>query len=237
MKKFRYLLLSAFLGMSVAAFAQPKLEIVGGDTYNWGTVKPGDSPLKATIVVKNSGDQALEITKVQPGCGCTTAPISKNSLPVGDTASISVTLNVSGNVNDVTKSITLESNDPAGKKYIYLKAKIFYPIKMAPTMYFTFNEMQVGMKKEASIKLTNQTAQSITLSNFVISDPTIQLNVMGKKILKPGEEFELIATATPNRVGYYNASITFETNDKDMKTVTVAAYGSVKESIMNAGAK
>jgi predicted CDP-diglyceride synthetase/phosphatidate cytidylyltransferase len=49
--------------LTVAA-AQPKMEFVGGDTYNWGKVSPKDSPLKTVMKMKNTGDEVLVITEV-----------------------------------------------------------------------------------------------------------------------------------------------------------------------------
>ena len=72
--------------LSGLVIAQPQMEIIGGDTYNWGKVKPGKNPLKATILVRNIGNEELHITQVRPGCGCTTAPLDKDKLKQGDTA-------------------------------------------------------------------------------------------------------------------------------------------------------
>src|SRR5687768_6438622 len=52
-----------------SALAQGKVEVVGGDRYDWGRVAPGN--LTATIVVRNAGTGVLNISRVQPGCGCT----------------------------------------------------------------------------------------------------------------------------------------------------------------------
>ena len=38
---------------SSAVFAQPKIQIVGGETHDWGKVKAKDSPLKAIVKLKN----------------------------------------------------------------------------------------------------------------------------------------------------------------------------------------
>ncbi len=233
MKQTMKLALCAFFALGTALYAQPKIEIIGGDTYNWGTVKPGDSPLKATVVVKNSGTEKLIISEVKPGCGCTTAPISKTDLAPGDTASIKITLNIGGNSNDITKSVKIASNDPAAaSKYLYLKAKIYYPVLITPTQYFTFNDMNVGMKKEAKLKIKNNTDKSVTLSDFE-APKNVVLNVMGKKILGPNEEFEIVAVATPDKVGYFNGTVKIKTNDPDMKEVSLQCYGNVKESVMN----
>ena len=39
--------------MAGAAYAQGKIEVVGGDTYDWGAVSP--AKLKSVIEVKNVG--------------------------------------------------------------------------------------------------------------------------------------------------------------------------------------
>jgi hypothetical protein len=45
----------------ISAFAQPKIEILGGDTYNWGEIRPNQSPLRAKVQLKNVGKETLKI--------------------------------------------------------------------------------------------------------------------------------------------------------------------------------
>lgn len=218
---------------TTALFAQPKLEIIGGDTYDWGTVKPTDNPLKAHIVLKNSGNQILNITEVRPGCGCTTAPITKNEIKPGDTASLSVTLNF-GNHNSVVKSIKISSNDSANNpKYLFLKANVYYPLSIEPSQYFALNECEVGKLTQAKLTLKNNSKNSMVLSDFVTEPAIITLNVMGKKILAPGEQFDLIASVKPVAPGIINGLIKLKTSDPDMKDVTMQVYGTIKESTVN----
>ena len=55
---------------AVGALAQPKLEVIGGETYDWGKVKPPkEGHLEAEIKMKNVGDRSMKITDVRPGCG------------------------------------------------------------------------------------------------------------------------------------------------------------------------
>lgn len=233
MKRFINLVFVAAIVLTGCLKAQPQLQIIGGDTYDWGTVKPSDNPLKAKVVLKNTGTEILTISEVKPGCGCTTAPISKSEITPGDTASLSVTLNVGSSV-DISKSIRISSNDAKNPtKHLYLKAKVFYPIEIKPQNYFTFHDMQIGMKQESKLTLKNNTNESITLSEFVTNPPNLQLNIIGKKILKPGESFELVAIATPDKAGSFNCSVKFKTNNSEMKDVSLSGWGSVKESIMN----
>lgn len=235
MKLFKTLCLTfaAVLFGGTMLYAQPKCEIVGGNTYDWGTVNPSDTPLKCKIVVKNSGTDTLVITEVKPGCSCTAAPISKKLIAPNDTASLDITLNLNGHNTNVVKTLAIASNDPTTNlQIVYLKANVFYPLEITPTQYFVFNEMFVGIKKDAKLSFKNLTKESITLYDFE-APATVQLNVMGKKILAPGEQLELVATANPNKSGYFGGTIKFKTNNEHMKEVALQCYGSVKDSMIN----
>src|SRR5438105_11547865 len=90
----RSILLAAAL-MTLAAgsaFAQGKLEVIGGDTYDWGAVAP--AKLKTVIQIKNVGTDSLVISNVHPSCGCTTAPIDKSMLKPGEIGKISVEIDM-----------------------------------------------------------------------------------------------------------------------------------------------
>ena len=102
-----------FVAAASMAIAQPKIEIVGGDTHDWGKVKAKDSPLKAVIKLKNVGNEILKITDVHPGCGCTkTAELDKKELKPGEIATTEISLNLGTLSGDVTKSVSISSNDP-----------------------------------------------------------------------------------------------------------------------------
>lgn len=212
-------------------FAQPKLEVVGGDTYNWGTVRPTDDPLHAKIKIKNVGNELLKITEVKPGCGCTTAPLDKTELKPGEEATLDVTLRIGGMAHDVVKSIRIASNDVQNpNKYIYLKAKVFYPISILPTSYFTFNEMTVGKESSAKVTVKNNTDKDITLSDVEITPENLAVNIPKKKVLKPQEQFEIVAKVVPDKKGYFNCTVKMKTSNPDMKEIIIPGYGNVKES-------
>ena len=112
----RGLTLLAFLIIAGAsAMAQGKVEIVGGDRYDWGKVAAGE--LKATIVVKNAGTGVLNISHVQPSCGCTSSPIDKSMLQPGETGSISVTLHAN-RAGTLAKSLTVYSDAPGDTAHL-----------------------------------------------------------------------------------------------------------------------
>lgn len=227
----RYFVLALMLFVPVLLFAQPKIEIVGGDSYDWGTVKPTQDPLKAKVKIKNVGNEVLKITEVKPGCGCTTAPLDKNELKPGEEATLDVTLRIAGYSGNVVKSIRIASNDPNNpNKYLYLKANVFHPISVTPTSYFAFNEMTVGQEATAKVTLKNNTNESITISDVQVAPDNLNVNLPKKLTLKAGESYEIVAKVVPDKKGYFNCTIKMKTSNPDQKEIVIPGYGNVKES-------
>jgi hypothetical protein len=210
----------------------PKLEFIGlnADTYDWKDVSPKDTPLKAFIVLKNTGKTKLIIYEVKPGCGCTTAPLSHDTIAPGDTASLSVTLNIGGNQNSVQKTVRVTSNEPKSPRLLLLKANVVHPIQILPTQYFAFGPLQVGQEDTSSVKIKNNSNTDITFSNFEVSPVTVNSNLNKPIILKPGEDFKIAIKVKPEKAGSYQMQVKMKTTHPDYPTFSVAGYGTVKES-------
>ncbi len=210
---------------------QPKLEIVGGDTYDWGLVKYKDNPLKAVVIIKNTGDATLKITKVKPACGCTTAPLNKSTLEPGDTTAINITLRIGNRSSSVHKTVRIASNDPQNpNKILHLKCKIFFALEVTPTPYFTFNSMKVGREAKSVLKLKNNTKKTIKLSDIQIKPADMIINIKNGQKIKPGQSIEIAAKYKPKKPGYFNCSFRAKTSAKDMPSLYISGYGNVQES-------
>ncbi|MCX7880642.1 MAG: DUF1573 domain-containing protein [Ignavibacteria bacterium] len=230
MKKY-YLALCFFTLIPFFLFAQPRIEIVGGDTYDWGTVKPNQDPLRAKVKIKNVGNEVLKILEVKPGCGCTTAPLDKTELQPGEEATLDVTLRIAGFSNEVTKSVRIASNDPDNpNKYLFLKTKIYHPILVQPTAYFTFTQMTVGKESVASVTLKNNTNENITFSDIQFEPENLSINLPRTLTLKAGETFQITAKIVPDKKGYFNCFVRMKTSHPDMKELVIPGYGQVQES-------
>ncbi|MBM2813900.1 MAG: hypothetical protein HW421_662 [Ignavibacteria bacterium] len=227
MKKF-YFKTMLFLFILTPAYSQPKLVIVGGDTHDWGKVS-GANPLKQEIKITNQGDKKLIITEVKPGCGCTSAPLDKKELEFGDTATMSVQLNVGASSGDITKSITISSNDPQsdGKHFLWLKANIYNAIDIQP-MRLLFNQMEIGQKSTSSSKIINNSKSVVKLTGVDVRPYQIfTINLKGDESIKPGESLELTGTVIPKITGPFSGNIKFKTDNKDYPEISIEAWGVV----------
>lgn len=219
------------VGKALEPKSNSKLEIIGGDTYDWKKVKPKDTPLKAKIKIINTGTDMLKISDVHPGCGCTAAPIDKKELmPLTDTATIEVSLNLGQSTGPLTKNITITSNDPTSpNKVLYLKADVIREVNIAPTPYFAFTNMTVGKTSEASVRFENNSDKDVTI-NEVSATNGIEVNIKPGTVVKSKTQIEVTARVTPKDKGYFTATAKILTSHPDYATIDLTAYGSVKEA-------
>ncbi len=254
MHRFITMAIAALLIGAVGAHAQAKLEIEGGETFDWGKVKPPtDGHLEAVIKMKNIGNKPLKLVEIKPGCGCTKTDPDKFELEPGDVSTMNVKLNISpAQAGPITKSITIRWGDHDGMDareefkrrggdvaagldtnekvtFLFLKADVQRAIMMTPSIYFSFQGLEVGKESQAKLEIKNNSDQNITFSDWN-ADNDIVLNVTGSKTLVPGESMDLVATVVPGLKGQFSGLVTAKTNHPDHATLEIRAYGFTKES-------
>jgi len=224
-----YSVLAIFIIAMSSLLAAPKLEIEGGTTYDWGRVKPEDSPLKAKIKLWNRGDEVLHIKNVKPGCGCTTAPLDTNMIDPGKYATLEVSLNISSYNGPVTKSISVFSNDSSKDHAVLLiKADVTRPIASFPT-YIAFSKLFVGEEGNTKVVLTNNTDKPITITNITSSDTRLKFNLKAGDVLPPKQPVSLDANIKPDKTGRLDFNVKIETDSDEAKTLEVRGWGNIVE--------
>ncbi len=253
---FRFLsfTVSVFVFAAVIASAQqPKLEVVGGDTFDWGKVKPPkEGHLAGQIKIRNSGGREIKLIEIRPGCGCTKTDPDKMDIPSGDVSTMGVKLNINpSQAGPITKSITVRWGDKEGIaardefrkngtpiaagldtaenfSYIQLKADIQRALVLGPNQYFNFADAKIGQETTSSLFLTNNDSEPVTVSDFV-TDGGIVVNITSKQVIKPGEKLEIIARVVPQAKGQITGGLKFATSAAEMPTMDIRAYGNVPE--------
>lgn len=210
--------------------AAGSIEVV--DEFDWGTIAPAD--LKADIEIKNSGDGVLVIDQVKPSCGCTTAPLDKNTLKPGESTMMHVTLKASNRTGGLTKSVAIMSNDPNNPtKVVRLRANIQRDITFNPdAQYLLFNNAVVGNEAEASIFVQNTSQEPITLHAPKVTEgdaSMFRFNLTDDMVLKPGEKFEFKAFATPTSKENIDGRAVLTTSSEMMPEREFRLYGKVMD--------
>lgn len=107
-------LLLLALAAAGSAAAAPRLQI-DQTTFDFGTIYQEDR-VDHDFTLCNTGDAPLEITKVTSSCGCTAALPPRGEIAPGASAPLHITFRSGRMKGTISKTVTVESNDPAQPK-------------------------------------------------------------------------------------------------------------------------
>jgi hypothetical protein len=201
----------------------PKLTFLATE-YQFGKVTAG-ALVKHEFIASNAGDQTLVISKVTPGCHCTTAGgdwSKPHKLEPGRTEAIAIEFN-SGNFHgDVTKQIFVESNDKAApRQTLFLRGTVWRPIELEPQFAYINIPPDAPSNWSAVVMITNQSDEPVTLS------APSSANGLFKGDLKtniPGRKFEVTITAVPPlEQGNNSGNISIKTSLTNMPMINISA--------------
>ncbi len=208
-------------------YSKPKMVFEYGKTYDWGKVKPKDSPLKAEIKIYNKGYDTLEIKRVKPMCGCTTAPLSKRTLPPGDSAVLKVTLNIEHYEGVVSKKINFTTNEMSSESSLEITANVFQPISLFPNRYLNFSRMFINTESITKLVINNLSDRNIKIKNVVVKPDDLKINLNSGDIIPRDSDYVLEATAIPTVLGQFNCRVELSFDDPDQEDIIISGWGKV----------
>jgi hypothetical protein len=122
---------------TVLAAGKPKATIAE-PLKDVGTVSKGDK-IVHDFVIKNEGDADLQITNVQPACGCTVADFDKVIKP-GQTGKVHAVVDSSTFSGPISKGVSVFTNDPEHPQIeltIHAKVEPYISVKPGYARYIT----------------------------------------------------------------------------------------------------
>ncbi|MCX6269904.1 MAG: DUF1573 domain-containing protein [Bacteroidetes bacterium] len=81
-------------------------------THDFGDIKPGIE-VEHTFTFTNKGEGELVIRRIKASCGCTVPQLDKETIKPGEQANLKVKFNSTAMSGQLTKTVTVISNDPA----------------------------------------------------------------------------------------------------------------------------
>jgi hypothetical protein len=210
--------------------AQPKLEVVGGTTFELGRLLRGDSSAH-TVTIRNVGTADLEIISVQPSCGCTGTLLSSRVLPPGGSGSVRISFNSASFSGPVHKSVTITSNDAsAPRAVVEFTATVIDEVVLEPPQFW-FGNATVGMRTRAVVRIRNGGDAPLALRSAHAALAGMSVKVPSAAIA-PGATDSLVAEFLPaEAAGLLQSQVTLNTSNPRHAIVKIPVYGSVKEFI------
>jgi Protein of unknown function (DUF1573) len=197
-------------------------------TYDFGRAKSGD-PIKHTFIFTNTGCDALEISNVRPGCGCTTAGEWTKKVDPGKTGEIPIQVNTANFNGPIMKNVSVDSNDKlAPTSVLYLKGTVWKPVDINP-QFAMINVPPDTQGGSTVVRIVNNMEEPLTLSKPEISNTNFSATL---KTNQEGKEFEIIvSTVPPIRTGYSQAQVTIKTSSSTVPTLTANIGANVQAAV------
>jgi Protein of unknown function (DUF1573) len=175
-----------------AIASSPGPRIAFSETFfDFGKVK-NTGVLEHDFIVTNTGTAVLEITAVQPGCGCTMAGQWDRQVEPGKTGKIPIQFNPVSFNGPVSKTVTVTCNEPARPTHVLqLHATIARPYDVQPP-YVSFSAVEGDDTVETkSVRIINNTDEDIAPETPRSPNSIFKTEL---KTVRPGKEFELLIT-------------------------------------------
>ncbi len=152
-------LLPVSLILIPASLLSAPLITVDSPTFNCGVIQESKADkLKASFVLRNTGDEVLKIQNVRPGCGCTVVKFD-SIVPPGKSISIDADVNIKGyRSGPVSKGMTVTSNaQNTPQLRLTIEATVQSPVDVSTSYLHLFDTLTQTVyltsdKKDLAIK-------------------------------------------------------------------------------------
>ena len=206
----------------------PKIQFAT-NMYNYGRQIAG-TLVNYKFVFTNTGDQMLEVPAAQGSCHCTTAGDWTRQVEPGKTGIIPVTFNSTGFSGQLTRTVTITSNDKTQPTVVLqLTGTIWKPIEINPAMaYFTVSP-DSSSAPSTVVHIVSNMEEPLAVfapeSNQRAFTAVLKTN-------EPGKTFELTVTALPPfSPGMVQGQIIMKTSSSSTPVVSVPAMLHVQPAI------
>lgn len=167
-------------------------------TYEFGRVRSGQEVVH-DFWFTNTGTGPVEILKVRPSCGCTTAGQHDKIVQPGQTGKIPIRLNPGNASGPIHKTIMVNTNVPGEGSTVtlHIQGEVWHPIQATPTSASfgrLTSEMAASASMERKLTIVNNTEEKVTVSDPKSSNPSFKATV---NPLEEGKKFELVVTVVP----------------------------------------
>jgi len=214
---------SLFL-LSFSAQAQPKLNVVGGTSLNFGDLYTGISH-NHKVVFRNDGTDTLIVTNVSATCGCTGTLMSRDHIAPGDSGVLSINFNPSKFGGAVEKAVSFDVNDTTkGHVRIVFKANVVKALDVHPDyVIFKTNPDSNGTE---SVTIKNLSQSTIRILSVTPSSDAVRVT-LPTKTLEPGQETSIDLTFTPKTIGAVKGTLVIKTDEAHVPVIDVRYFALV----------
>ena len=197
---------------------KPKI-VFDEQTYDFRKVFIGEN-VQHKYKFKNIGQGELIINSVKSSCGCTAALVSKKNLLTNEAGEVEVKFNPGFYVGRVSKSVTVNSNDPENPKFkLTITGEVAEEITLNPKRVI-FGMIKKGEKCSRNLEIKPTAGVGIEIKK--VESPNQYVTILRKS----DTEYQIDFTKYDN-IGRFNGIVFVYTNSKKQERIDVPFSGEV----------
>lgn len=202
--------------------------VVPQTEFDAGAISKGET-IKHEFVVENQGKGPLEITRVQPACGCTLSEYDK-VIEVGKKGKITLSVSTTNFRGPISKSTSVATNDPAMASFqLIIKADIKEIISVQPSENMQLGLIYKGQKVEKEFTLKALDDKPFQISQVDSTDPSVKYDL----VMAPDKKSATVKVVVPedHALGPVNARLTLTTDHPKVPTLSLNCFGTIREPL------
>ena len=213
--------------------AAPRLTLVE-PLKDFGTVPKGEK-ITYAFVIKNTGTADLEIIAAKPTCGCTVAEFDKLIKP-GQTGKVAAAVETVNFAGPISKSITLETNDPNTPTAQLTISAIVKPyVEAYPAGFVRYNLLQ-GEAETQTVTLYSEETEPFEIVKVESPQPWIKVtqrkaDAAVPNLGRPGQaqyKLDIAVGGGDAKVGALAEKIKITTNSKHQPEYSISVSGVIR---------
>ncbi len=197
-------------------------------SYDAGTVTRGDT-IKHDFVIKNDGKGMLEITRVQPTCGCTVTKFDRTVAP-GQTGKITASVHTSAFSGEIHKTIMVATNDPKMANFqLSIKANIKSILNVTPQENQNFGLVFKGQSLERTFDIKSSDGKPFEITAVEAQDNNLKYQLTQAK----DHESAVFKVILPSNhpVGPINGRFTLMTTHPKVRSLNLNVFGTIRDPL------
>jgi hypothetical protein len=206
-----------------AAPKGPKIQFAT-PIYDFGRVQAGET-VKYSFIFTNVGDELLEVSNVQPSCGCTTAGDWTRSVAAGATGKVPVQFNSAAFNGQVFKTVTVTCNEKQKPvTVLQFKGTVWKPLEVVP-QYTVITVAPDAGSASATVRILNHLDEPLAVFAPASSNPSFSAVLITNQ---PGKEYQLnLASVGELNSGNMQGRVTLKTSSTKTPTLDVPFWANV----------
>ncbi len=225
-----YCLSLSSISLANSEAARSKVGFPDGQLVDFGRVSP--VLLHSTVRFVNNHSDTLIVESVTTSCGCTTAPIDRDLVAPGDTATLIVELDASKKMGKTAQKVTVETNLKEDSTFIFrFLADVQRDLVVQPRSFPALMGMPLHIPREASVVLRNTGKDTV-----IVQKPILKMDgfigdfstMHDKEILLPGESLEVNALIIATQAGLRHGNVVIKSSSKYIPEMKVGIIASTK---------